>query len=142
MKKTIGALLLSMALAACGGGSGDTSADPGESAPSTSTSTSEPGTAQEGASGSETEGMMVVTVKDFKYSPASITVKAGTTVRFVNEDPVRHTVTAGTPDSPKESTFDKDLPDGETVEITFDEPGEFAYFCEPHEFMTGTVTVE
>ena len=79
------------------------------------------------------------------YSPGDLTVTVGTTVQWVNEDAVAHTVTSGesdgvvgTPDEIFESGF---LEQGETFTYTFDEPGEFPYYCLPHPWMMGTVTV-
>ncbi len=79
---------------------------------------------------------------DFAFTPVDIVVPAGTTVTFTNEDSARHTVTAGTPTAPEPDVFDLELPGaGSSVTFTFDEPGTYAYFCEPHPFMRGTVTV-
>jgi plastocyanin len=48
-----------------------------------------------------------------------------------------HTVTAD------DDSFDSGtLSNGDTFEQTFDEAGEFAYHCEIHSSMTGTITVE
>jgi plastocyanin len=83
-----------------------------------------------------------VAAVDFAFAPASIVVPAGTTVTFSNEDSARHTVTAGTPTAPEPEAFDLELPGaGSTVAFTFDEPGTYAYFCEPHPFMRARVTV-
>jgi plastocyanin len=83
-----------------------------------------------------------VAAVDFAFAPASIVVPAGTTVTFSNEDSARHTVTAGTPTAPEPEAFDLELPGAaSTVAFTFDEPGTYAYFCEPHPFMRARVTV-
>jgi nitrite reductase (NO-forming) len=79
------------------------------------------------------------------YSPRELTVTVGTTVRWVNQDPIAHTVTAGTvegsvgsPDGRFDSGF---LNLGEAFRFTFTEPGTYQYFCIPHPWMQGTVTV-
>ena len=81
----------------------------------------------------------------FVFDPATIEVEVGTTVRWVNRSRTFHTVTFG-PDSGERvsnGTFDQSMfEDGDTIERTFTEPGEFHYFCQPHvAFMAGTVVV-
>jgi plastocyanin len=77
------------------------------------------------------------------YVPAEVTVKAGETITWKNEDTAIHTATSGensTPDgkfdtslvSPGQSSKPQAMPS---------EPGEYAYFCTLHPWMTGTVTV-
>lgn len=87
----------------------------------------------------DTEKTTDVMVMDFAYSPASITVKKGTTVTWTNHDDVEHTVTS-TDDSPvsfDSGLFGKD----ESFSFTFNEVGTYTYFCMPHPYMKGTVTV-
>jgi plastocyanin len=72
-----------------------------------------------------------------------ITVAAGTTVTFVNEDSLGHTVTEGSDgQAVDEPRFDEDVAAGESVEVTFDEPGTYQVTCEIHPTMNMTVTVE
>jgi plastocyanin len=83
-----------------------------------------------------------VLARNISFDPGTITVEAGTTVTFTNEDIVRHTVTSGEPGEPDDE-FDENLPDqGDTVQITFDEPGTFVYYCDLHRNMIGEVVVE
>jgi plastocyanin len=84
-----------------------------------------------------------VTIDTFQFSPDPLEVEAGTTVRFTNEDPTTHTVTAGTRKHPDPDRFDERLPEDGTAEITFDEPGRFPYFCMIHSGpgMTAVVVV-
>ena len=92
-----------------------------------------------------------------KFMPADLTVKAGTTVRWTNGEAISHTVTSGAWGEVNEDTglrgtqtadgmFDHALApqgsDGDTFEFTFDEPGEYQYYCVPHLGMFGTITVE
>ncbi|HSM02296.1 MAG TPA: plastocyanin/azurin family copper-binding protein [Acidimicrobiia bacterium] len=79
------------------------------------------------------------------FSPREIIIPAGTTVRWVNEDSTAHTVTSGesdgtsgTPDGLFDSGF---LDPGDTFTFTFTEPGTYPYFCLPHPWMIGTITV-
>jgi plastocyanin len=77
-----------------------------------------------------------VTIANFAFDPAEITVAAGTTVTWTNEDVAPHTVTAD--DGPFDSGR---LDQGGSFSQTFDQPGSFAYHCEFHPSMHGTVVV-
>ncbi len=118
-KLTSTSALLAMALVitACNGSSGEpaaTTADTG------------------GDAGSALE----ITIENFAFSGAE-TAAVGETVTITNEDSVAHTWTA------EEGGFDSGtIAQGETFEFTFDEAGEFDYFCSIHPQMEGTVTVE
>jgi plastocyanin len=83
--------------------------------------------------------------RPFAFRPASVTVPAGTTVRWVNEDPVFHTVTSTASLERKRPTglFDRSLfARNQTAEYKFTRPGTYHYYCRPHsEFMAGTVRV-
>ena len=84
------------------------------------------------------EGVTQVRQQDFAFAPANIIVDAGTTVTWTNRDGVGHTVTSdggGEFQSPL-------LGQTETFSHTFDEPGRYSYFCKPHPFMKGLVTVK
>jgi len=78
---------------------------------------------------------MVIDIKTFQFTPKEITVKVGDTVRWVNADGIAHSATAASFDT---GLFKK----GEQREITFSKAGSFAYHCERHKSMKGTVTVE
>lgn len=78
-----------------------------------------------------------VIIKDFSYNPSEITIKRGTSVRWVQKDFVRHTVTSD------EGIFDSALlSSSQTFTYTFDKPGTFSYHCIPHPYMRGKVLVE
>ncbi len=83
------------------------------------------------------EGVTQVRQQDFAFAPANIIVDAGTTVTWTNRDGVGHTVTSdggGELQSPL-------LGQSETFSHTFGEPGQFRYYCKPHPYMRGLVTV-
>jgi len=81
---------------------------------------------------------MTVSIQDFFFSPANITVQPGTSVTWVNNGQAPHTVTATDP----EGAFDSGtLQPGESFSFTFKQPGTYAYYCTIHPFMKGTVTV-
>jgi plastocyanin len=69
--------------------------------------------------------------------PARVEVEAGTSVTWENRDSAPHTATAA-----DEKTFDtKVLNKGKSKAVTFDKAGEYAYICDLHPFMKGTVVV-
>jgi plastocyanin len=77
-----------------------------------------------------------VSIQDFFFSPAQITVQPGTTVTWMNNGQAPHTVTAD------DGSFDSEtLQPGQSFSFTFANAGTFSYFCEIHPFMTGSVTV-
>jgi plastocyanin len=82
---------------------------------------------------------------DNAYDPLELTVEVGTTVRWTNRDAIAHTVTSGVSDGTKpnpDGMFDSGfLNEGDSWTYTFTEVGEFPYFCTPHPWMIGKVTV-
>lgn len=71
------------------------------------------------------------------YSVNVLRVPVGTTVTWTNDDQMMHSVTAA------DGSFDSGLLDaGESWSYTFDQPGEFEYFCSPHPWMRAKVIVE
>src|SRR5438105_14727565 len=79
-----------------------------------------------------------VTIQNFAFSPASITVKKGTTVTWTNKDGTQHDVVENDgQDGPKS----KLLAQGESYSFTFNTVGSFKYICSIHPHMTGGVTV-
>ena len=74
------------------------------------------------------------------YLPPSVSVPAGATVTWSNDDTAAHTVTSS-PESPM--LFDSGLfMPGATFDVEFEEAGEYPYLCIVHPWMVGTVTVE
>ena len=79
-----------------------------------------------------------VTIKLFQYQPGRVQVKAGTTVTWVNDDEIFHTVTADS----KEKSFDAPLDGkGKSFSFTFSKPGTYSYYCDRHEHMRGEIEV-
>ena len=77
-----------------------------------------------------------VTIRDFRFSPASVTVNVGETVTWTNAGPTVHTATAS------DGSFDTgNLRKGQSGSHTFDEAGTYSYICTPHPNMKGTVKV-
>lgn len=72
------------------------------------------------------------------FSPENLTVAAGDTVTWINDDTVPHTVTAT--DGPE--IFESELLNpGDTFSFTFTMPGEYSYYCAVHPNMKATVLV-
>lgn len=83
------------------------------------------------------ENVVEVEEKDMKFSPAKLTIKAGTTVRWVNRDAVAHTATSG------DGTWDSGrMEPGATFTHRFDTAGTVPYECTYHAEMTGEIVVE
>ena len=78
-----------------------------------------------------------VIIDNYSFSPVSLSVKAGTTVTFVNHDDDAHTVDS-TQGKFKSSTLNK----GDKFEFRFTEAGEYPFYCRFHPKMTGKVIVQ
>jgi len=79
-----------------------------------------------------------VKIDNFTFAPQRITVKAGTTVTWTNEDDIPHTVTSTSAGAFRSKALDTD----DKFSFTFTTPGTFEYFCSLHPHMTGSVVVE
>ena len=89
------------------------------------------------ASGSSRAASSTIVIKNFSFSPDSISVKPGVTITVENEDGVAHTLTS---DSGAFSTGT--LNGGSTTHFTAPtKPGSYPYRCTIHQFMTGTLVV-
>jgi len=136
----IGAAILTLALAACGGDEDATAAPTmaptmaPTSAPTdaaTSTPAATPTEAATEAAGGET-----VQAPIGGFTLPSLTVAVGATVVWSNADGVPHTATA------RDGTFDSGILNDNRYEFTFTEAGTFAYFCEVHPTMEAEIIVE
>lgn len=79
---------------------------------------------------------------DSCYVPATITVKVGQPVTWLNEDSAFHSVTSGTYDIPTDD-FDSGYMDPyQSFTLTFEQAGTVDYFCTLHPWMAGRVVVE
>ena len=78
-----------------------------------------------------------VDIDQFTFLPQRITVKAGTTVTWINEDDVPHTIV-----SSSKVFKSKALDTADKFSFTFTTPGTYDYFCSLHPHMTGAVVVE
>lgn len=79
---------------------------------------------------------VAVKIANFAFSPQTVTVTAGTVVKWTNTDSVAHTATAS------DNSFDSgNLNQNQSWSYTFTKPGKYAYVCTYHSNMTGTVIV-
>jgi plastocyanin len=77
-----------------------------------------------------------VQITNFAFAPAVITVVAGTTVTWTNEDTTQHDVYA-----PPVGLQSPVLNQNDSYTHTFSSPGRYPYICSIHPFMHGTVVV-
>lgn len=74
--------------------------------------------------------------KSYKFEPKVIRVQAGDTVTWRNDDNFSHTVQV-------DGEADHEVDRGESVSLTFEEPGRYHYVCTLHsKDMDGEVVVE
>jgi plastocyanin len=78
----------------------------------------------------------IITIDNFSFSPAQLTVKTGTTVTWKNQDDIPHTVVSA--GKFKSKALDTD----DSYSFTFTTAGDYTYFCSLHPHMTGTIKVE
>lgn len=94
-------------------------------------------TATPSATGQSATAGPQVSIDNFNFTPATVTVPAGTTVTWTNHDDTPHTVTSsdkalGSPAVNSDAQFT----------FTFSTPGTYNYFCSIHPFMTAKVIVQ
>ena len=87
--------------------------------------------------GSSKDAPVEVKIDNYSFAPETITVATGTTVTWVNQDDVPHTVKSN------DGTFkSKALDTDDKYTVTFDKPGTFDYFCSIHPRMTARIVVK
>jgi plastocyanin len=136
-------MLLAGLLAGCGGNPAESNSEGERALPSVSSAErSGPAgsmvqvTAAEAAPNS---GPQQITIDNFSFSPAKLTVSVGSQVTWVNHDDVPHTVTSSA--QPKlfhSGTMDTD----DQFSHTFTTPGTYDYFCALHPKMTAQIIVK
>lgn len=126
-------LALTFVLAACGDDGGDDTA----ATETVTEATQEPSSsANAPAPSGEAVRSGKVEIVEFVYNPDPVTVQAGGKVTWLNQDSAPHTATAD------DGSFDTGtLEQGKLKSETFKQAGTFAYFCEIHPDMKGTVEV-
>lgn len=78
-----------------------------------------------------------ITIRNFAFSPGTVTVSPGATITVQNDDESTHTVTA------TNKAFDTgNIAGGGRRTFTAPaKPGRYPYICEIHQYMTGTLVV-
>jgi len=77
----------------------------------------------------------VINIQNFAFNPASLTVKKGTMVTWINNDSAPHQIKSATLNSSQ-------LSNGQSFSFTFDMVGTFDYSCAIHPSMLGKIIVE
>jgi plastocyanin len=80
---------------------------------------------------------MEVKIDNFTFAPQRLVVKAGTTVTWINDDDIPHTIASSTKLFKSNALDTKDK-----FSFTFTTPGAYEYFCSLHPHMTGAIAVE
>jgi plastocyanin len=86
-------------------------------------------------------GSADVTILDFSFQPATITVTLGEAVRWTNQGSAPHTTTSGQPGTPDGLWDSGTMGNGSQFSHTFNSAGTFHYFCNIHTFMEGDIVV-
>ncbi|HEY9644468.1 MAG TPA: plastocyanin [Coleofasciculaceae cyanobacterium] len=78
------------------------------------------------------------------FQPANVTIKAGDTVKWVNNKLPPHNIVFEDKALASKSHDQMMFSPGETYELSFDTPGTYKYYCAPHRGagMAGTITVQ
>ena len=76
-----------------------------------------------------------ISISNFSFEPASLTIKKGTTVNWINDDQTPHGISGNTFSSEPLNT-------GQSFSFTFNNTGTFNYICSIHPSMVGKIIVE
>ena len=79
-----------------------------------------------------------VSIDNFTFTPQTLTVKAGTTVTWTNNDDIPHGIASDNNAFRRSKALDT----GDKFAFTFTTPGTYKYFCYVHPHMTGTILVQ
>jgi len=146
--RPVSALVMTLALAACGSGSstspaasvGPATATAPSAAPASAGAPSAAGgggSAACAAAPAGTAPTVTVTIKNLTYSPEPVTAKMGDVIGWMNNDTTPHTATLD------DNTCTTDTINvGASGALTFSAPGTYAYHCTIHPtIMKGTITI-
>lgn len=91
-----------------------------------------------GATTPQTQNQL--TISNYAFSPQSLTVAAGSTVKVTNNDSTTHTITS----DDKGASFNiPSIPSGSSASFTApSKPGTYTFHCNIHKTMTGTLIVQ
>jgi len=122
--------VVALVAAGCGSSNNSSSSSSASSAPATTTGS----TSTSGGTAAPSGKTVTIDMKNIQFSPKTVTVKVGETVKWVNQDSVPHNVTGGPLHSP---TFSK----GGTFTYKATKAGKISYVCTIHPGMTATLNV-
>jgi plastocyanin len=131
----IACMALALVVAGCGGDDDDDSGNGGGGG-----NTEQPADTGGGGGGG---GGAEVSMMNIQFEPSDVTIKAGETVTWTNDEGVAHDVdkTSG-PGAQFSSGPEGGMMEGDTFEHTFDKPGTYEYVCRVHApGMAGTIEV-
>jgi plastocyanin len=129
------AVVAMVALTGCSGGGGAGGGYSTSGGNTTSNGTGAAGNTTGNATGSASGNS--VSIKNFAFSPASLSVNTGTAVTWTNDDSTAHTVTAD------DGSFNGGpLEPGKTYSFTFTKAGTYKYHCSIHPQMVAEVVVK
>jgi plastocyanin len=83
-----------------------------------------------------------ITIKNFAFTPRTMTVKTGSIVRWENQDSIPHRIIFIDKDGQDTPVDSRVLSSSQSWSNKFDQPGTYPYYCKIHPEMTGTVIVE
>lgn len=86
----------------------------------------------------EAASTITINIKDYKYSKATVTVKKGTKIKWVNKDAMKHNAYSSKAGGPKGPLLAKN----KSWTWTASKTGTFNYICTPHPFMKGKIIVK
>ena len=130
----VSCLSLGLGLGACGGDDNDDGGGGGGA-------TSAPATQEQPAGGGAASKSAKVTMKDIQFNPTTVTVKAGGTVTWTNDETVNHDVTKKGGPGKDFKSGTGNIGQGKTYKQTFTTPGTVSYVCTIHPGMAGKVVV-
>jgi plastocyanin len=78
-----------------------------------------------------------IEIKDFAFTPPTLTVKSGEKITWINRDDEPHTVVSVEKQFKKSTALDTD----QEFTITAGSPGTYTYYCSVHPKMTGTIVI-
>ncbi len=129
-------IAMAFGLSACGGGDDSDTSTVTESATGSTESESSESSGSAPAPSGEAARAEKVEIVDFAYDPDPVIVQVGGKVTWLNQDSAPHTATA------EDGSFDTGtLEEGKLKSETFKQAGTYAYICEIHPDMHGTVEV-
>lgn len=83
--------------------------------------------------------VVTIEIRNFEFQPATVTVSAGDTVEWKNDDSAPHTATAN---APKPGFDSGTIQSGTSWRYTASAKGTYSYICTIHPYMKGTLIVQ